>query len=73
MNLQRVEGSTIFYYKPSPGFRVTLATRSYHIVREEPLLPTFIQGTPISITGPTIQRVVKLSKGPVLAKALNGR
>ncbi len=42
-------------------------------MREELLLPTFIQGNPTSITGPTIQRVVKLSKGPVLAKALNGR
>jgi hypothetical protein len=71
--LQQVEGSTIFYYKPSSGFCVTQATRSYHVVREEPLLPTFIQGTPTSITGPTVQRVVKLSKGPVLAKALNGR
>jgi hypothetical protein len=45
----------------------------YHIVREELLLPTFIQGTPTSIIGPTIQRVVKLSEGPVLTKALNGR
>jgi hypothetical protein len=71
--LQRVEGSTIFYYKQSSAFRVTRATRLYHVVREEPLLPTFIQSTPTSITGPTIQRVVKLSKGPVLAKALNGR
>jgi hypothetical protein len=71
--LQQVEGSTIFYYKPSSGFRVTQATRSYQIVREEPLLPTFIQGTPTSITGLTVQRVVKLSKGPALAKSLNGR
>ncbi len=71
--LQRVEGSTIFYYKPSSGFCVTQATRLYHVVRKELLLPTFIQGTPTSITGPTVQRVVKLSKGPVLAKSLNGR
>ncbi len=42
-------------------------------MREELLLPAFIQGTPTSIIGPTVQRVIKLYEGPVFAKALNGR
>ncbi len=43
------------------------------MVREAPLLPTVIQGIPDSITGSIAQRVVKLSKGPALAKASNKR
>jgi hypothetical protein len=71
--LQRVEGSTISYYKPISGFHVTRATRTYHIVREAPLLPPVIQAIPTSVTGHTVQWVVKLSKGPALAKAVNKR
>jgi hypothetical protein len=47
--------------------------RTDHIVREAPLLPPVIQGILTSVTGYTIQRVVKLSKGPALAKAVNKR
>jgi hypothetical protein len=43
------------------------------MVREAPLLPMVIQGTPTSITGSIAQWVVKLSKGPALAKASNKR
>ena len=45
----------------------------YHIVREAPLLPPVVQGIPTSVTGYTIQRVIKLSKGPALAKSVNKR
>ncbi len=43
------------------------------MVREAPLLSMVIQGIPTSITGSTAQWVVKLSKGPALAKASNKR
>ena len=42
-------------------------------MREAPLLPPVIQGIPTSVTGYTIQWVVKLSKGPALAKSVNKR
>ncbi len=38
-------------------------------MREEPLSPLAIQGIPTSVTGLSDQLVVKLSKGPALAKA----
>jgi hypothetical protein len=41
----------------------------YHLMQEEPLLPLVIQGIPTSATGFSDQQVVKLSKGPALAKA----
>ncbi len=42
-------------------------------MREAPLLPPVIQVIPTSVTGYTIQWVVKLSKGPAPAKAVNKR
>jgi hypothetical protein len=40
-------------------------------MQEEPLLPSVIHGIPTSVTGSSDQQVVKLSKGPVLAKGLD--
>jgi hypothetical protein len=68
-DLQWVEGNTIFSYKPSSGFRFTQATRTFHLMQEEPLLPSVIQGIPTSVTGFSDQQVVKLSEGPALVKA----
>lgn len=72
-DLQRVEGSTMFHYKPASGFRFTRATRTYHEIHEEPLSPSTIRGVPISVTGTFAQQVVKLSVGPPLAKASGKR
>jgi hypothetical protein len=68
-NLQWIEGNTMFYYKPSSCFCFTRATRKYHLMREEHLLPLVMQGIPTSFTGFSDQQVVKLSKGPALVKA----
>ncbi len=40
----------------------------YHLMLEEPLLPLVIHGIPTSVTGLSDLQVVKLSKGPILAK-----
>jgi hypothetical protein len=48
--LQRIKGNTIFYYNPSSGLCFTQATRKYHLMREEPLLPLAIQGITTSVT-----------------------
>ncbi len=71
-DLQRVEGNTLVLYKPASGFRFTLATRTYHAIHEAPL-SSVIRGAPISVTGLTVQQVVKLSTGPPLAMACNAR
>jgi len=68
-DLQWIKGNTIFYYNPSSGFCFTQATSTYHLMREEPLSPSVIQGIPTSVTSFSDQQVVKLSKGPALAKA----
>jgi hypothetical protein len=68
-NLQQIKGNTIFYYNPSSGFRFTRATRKDHLMREESFSPLVIQGIPTSVTILSDQQVVKLSKGPALAKA----
>jgi hypothetical protein len=67
--LQQIKGNTIFNFNQSSGFRFTQATRKYHLTREEPLSPLVIQGIPTSVTGLSDQQVVKLSKGPALAKS----
>ncbi len=40
----------------------------YHLMWQEPLLPSVIHGIPTSVTSLSDQQVVKLSKEPVLAK-----
>jgi hypothetical protein len=72
-NLQRVEGNTMFLYKPASGFCFTRATRTYHEIYEVPLSPSTICGMPISVTGSSAQQVVKLSVGPSLAKKSDAR
>ena len=52
-NLQRVEGTTMFHYKPAAGFHLM----SY----EEPLSPAMAHGLPILVTGFSVQQVIKLS------------
>jgi hypothetical protein len=64
--LQRVEGNTVFHYKPSSGFHFTRAMRKYNLMWDKPLLPLVIQGMPTSVFGFTIQQVIKLSEGSVL-------
>jgi hypothetical protein len=72
-DIQRVEGDTMFFYKPASGFRFTQATRTYHAIHEVPLSPSTICGMPISVTGSFAQQVVKLSVGPPLAKESDTR
>jgi hypothetical protein len=67
--LQRVEGSTVFHFKPSSGFRFTWATRKYNLMWDEPLVPSVMQGMPTSVSGFTIQHAIKLSEGPALVEA----
>ncbi len=72
-DLQRVEGDTMFLYKPALGFCFTRATWTYHAIHELPLSPSTICGMPILVTGSFAQQVVKLSMGPPLAKESNAR
>jgi hypothetical protein len=69
-DLQRVEGDTMFHYKPPSGFRFTRARKKYHVMQEEHLSPSIIQGVPNSVTSFSAQQVIKLSEGPALAKAV---
>ena len=36
-DLLRVEGTTMFHYKPAIGFRLTRSNRTYHMTYKEPL------------------------------------
>ena len=72
-DLQRVEGNTLFHYKPAAGLRFTRLTQTYHMSHEEPLLPKTDHGFPISVAGLAVHRVVKLSTGPALATVADAR
>ena len=72
-NLQRVEGKTMFHYKPAAGFCFTRSTLTYHMTHEEPLSPAMVHGLPISVTGFSAQQVIKLSIGPALATETDAR
>jgi hypothetical protein len=69
-DLQWVKGNTMFHYKPPSGFRFTRARRTYHVMQEEHLSPSIIQGVPTSVTSFSAQQVIKLSEEPALAKAV---
>jgi hypothetical protein len=69
-DLQRVKGDTMFHYKPPSGFCFTRARKTYHVMREEHLSPSIIQGVPTSVTSFSAQQVIKLSEGPALVKAV---
>ncbi len=60
----------MFHYKPPSGFCLTLARKTYHVMQEEHLSPSIIQGVPTSVTSFSAQQVIKLSEGPALAKAV---
>ena len=66
-DLLRVEGKTMFHYKPTAGFCLTRSNRTYHMTYEEPLSPAMDHGLPILVTGISVQWVIKLSIGPTLA------
>jgi hypothetical protein len=72
-DLQRVEGKTMFHYKPASGFCFTRSTLTYHMTHEEPISPATARGLPISDTGFSAQQVIKLSIGPALATETNAR
>jgi hypothetical protein len=44
----------------------------YHLEQGEPYTPDVMLGLPTSVSGLSDQQVVKLSKGPALAKVPNG-
>jgi hypothetical protein len=60
----------MFHYKPPSGFRFTQARKTYHVMQEEHLSPSIIQGVPTSVTSFSAQQVIKLSEGPALVKAV---
>ena len=70
-DLYHVEANTLVHYTPSSGFRFTRSTQTYQKSFEEPLPPKLDHGAPISVTGFTTRRVVKLSTGPSLATEAN--
>jgi hypothetical protein len=65
-DLLRVEGKTMFHYKPAAGFRLTRSTGTYHMSYEEPFIPAMDHGLPILFTSLSVQQVTKLSIGPAL-------
>ena len=65
-DLQRIEGNTIFLYKPLFGLRLTRATKKYKLVSDGPITTGFSKGEPSSVSGLTVQLVTKLSEGPAL-------
>ena len=67
--LVRVEGTTVYHYRPATGIRFTRSTRSYHVSHEEPFSPGTDVGLPISVVGLSLDRVTKLSEGPALTSA----
>jgi hypothetical protein len=67
--LVRIEGTTVYHYRPATGSRFTRSTRLYHVSREEPFSPGTDVGLPISVVGLSLDQVTKLSKGPALASA----
>ena len=72
-DLLRVEGTTMFHYKPAAGFRLTRSNHTYHMSYEEPLSLAMDHVLPIFVTGVSVQQVTKLSIGPALVTATDAR
>jgi hypothetical protein len=67
-NLQRLNDGTLYHYRLQMGHRQTRTTKMYHLERGEPYTPDVMLGLPTSVSGLSDQQVIKLSKGPALAK-----
>jgi hypothetical protein len=63
----------MFHYKPAAGFCLTRSNCTYHMTYEEPLSPAMDHGLPISVTGISVQRVIKLSIRPALPTETDAR
>jgi hypothetical protein len=70
-DLQQVEATTLFHYKPAAGLRFTRSTQTYVMSHEEPLSLANADVLPISVAAFSLQQVVKLSTGPALVTKAN--